>query len=80
MYDIPFFQIFPTDVDKVRGWFEQYKMESMELGINRRIALEVDVRCNVCETLARIPRYWNILRGLVVVSVALRQLKEQQKQ
>jgi hypothetical protein len=34
-------------------------MESMELGINRRIALEVDVRCNVCETLARIPRYSN---------------------
>jgi hypothetical protein len=46
-------------------------MVSMELGINRRIALEVDVRCNVCETLPRIPRYWNIFRGLVVVSVAI---------
>jgi hypothetical protein len=47
----------------------------MELGINRRIALEVDVRCNACETLARIPRYWNIFRGLVVVSVALKTIE-----
>jgi hypothetical protein len=55
-------------------------MGSMELGINTRIALEIDVINNVCETLARIPRYWNIFTGLVVVSVAIRQLKEQQKQ
>ena len=54
--------------------WNQWNWESTE------IALEVDVRCNVCETLARIPRYWNIFRGFVVVSVALRQLKEQQKQ
>ncbi|HET7147286.1 MAG TPA: hypothetical protein VFI73_02195 [Candidatus Nitrosopolaris sp.] len=43
LYDGPF----STGVDKVGGWFEPYIIESMELGINVRIAPEFDFVSNV---------------------------------